>query len=350
MENNTELPFIDNKEYLSAEFRRLREVRSEKKKVKAKAKNLKKAEKMEVFEKTNCTCHLCGNKLNGEKFSISFPFVSNGLVADSLPACRSCKRLYGNYLPSEIKWIMKLGMWARTQIEYETEIGQDIAIELVETESDRERSRKEPRKPITIDVSKYPVKDNTFISKRVKQEYKTIREVLYWSYANLAMAYKACDDGVERYTRMHYAIRFKLFKGLISEKMSVSSLFKDEKSKLNSDRCCVYCGKTRNLQLDHLIPRNKGGKDTGDNLVLACRSCNASKSDTDLIEWLKKQSKFPALHILRNYMKLVIQYCQENNLIDEDLDTALELNLPFAIEFIPLEYPQPNKLKYRIEK
>ena len=59
------------------------------------------------------------------------------------------------------------------------------------------------------------------------------------------------------------------------------SLFYDEKSKLNADKCYVYCGKTRSLQLNRVIPKNKGGKDSGENLVWACRKCNAPKNDTD---------------------------------------------------------------------
>ena len=51
---------------------------------------------------------------------------------------------------------------------------------------------------------------------------------------------------------------------------------------------CQYCGKTRELTLDHLIPRSKGGKFVWTNLVTACLSCNAKKGDkliseTDLI-------------------------------------------------------------------
>ena len=49
---------------------------------------------------------------------------------------------------------------------------------------------------------------------------------------------------------------------------------------------CVYCGcEGGNLQLDHVIPRSRGGADTPDNLVAACRSCNASKGAKTPQEW-----------------------------------------------------------------
>jgi len=43
---------------------------------------------------------------------------------------------------------------------------------------------------------------------------------------------------------------------------------------------CQYCGKsfpTKELTIDHLVPRVQGGKNTWDNLVCACVKCNAKK-------------------------------------------------------------------------
>jgi 5-methylcytosine-specific restriction endonuclease McrA len=43
---------------------------------------------------------------------------------------------------------------------------------------------------------------------------------------------------------------------------------------------CQYCGKrTRNLTLDHVLPRSMGGRDTWDNLVSACAQCNHRKGN-----------------------------------------------------------------------
>ncbi len=41
---------------------------------------------------------------------------------------------------------------------------------------------------------------------------------------------------------------------------------------------CQYCGmRTRDLTLDHVKPRSKGGPHTWENLVSACKSCNHRK-------------------------------------------------------------------------
>ncbi|MEM8895042.1 MAG: HNH endonuclease [Bacteroidota bacterium] len=45
---------------------------------------------------------------------------------------------------------------------------------------------------------------------------------------------------------------------------------------------CQYCGTHKDLTLDHLVPRSKGGKSTWNNLVTACRNCNARKGDHSL--------------------------------------------------------------------
>lgn len=42
---------------------------------------------------------------------------------------------------------------------------------------------------------------------------------------------------------------------------------------------CQYCGTDRDLTLDHVIPRSKGGKSSWNNLVTACKRCNAGKGD-----------------------------------------------------------------------
>lgn len=42
---------------------------------------------------------------------------------------------------------------------------------------------------------------------------------------------------------------------------------------------CQYCGTHEDLTLDHVLPKSRGGKTSWDNLVAACRRCNAKKGD-----------------------------------------------------------------------
>jgi 5-methylcytosine-specific restriction endonuclease McrA len=51
---------------------------------------------------------------------------------------------------------------------------------------------------------------------------------------------------------------------------------------LRDNYTCVYCQKQLNseeLSVDHVMPKSRGGKDTWDNLVTSCKTCNCSKGD-----------------------------------------------------------------------
>ncbi len=42
--------------------------------------------------------------------------------------------------------------------------------------------------------------------------------------------------------------------------------------------CCAYCGlKKKQLTIDHIIPRSRGGKTNYENCVASCRNCNTHK-------------------------------------------------------------------------
>ncbi len=42
---------------------------------------------------------------------------------------------------------------------------------------------------------------------------------------------------------------------------------------------CQYCGNDKDLTLDHVVPKAKGGKTSWTNLVTACKRCNSKKGD-----------------------------------------------------------------------
>lgn len=61
------------------------------------------------------------------------------------------------------------------------------------------------------------------------------------------------------------------------------------------DFCCAYCGKSlfeNKLEKDHIIALSKGGLTTRFNIIPACRSCNASKNNSDYYTWYSSQKFF----------------------------------------------------------
>ena len=59
---------------------------------------------------------------------------------------------------------------------------------------------------------------------------------------------------------------------------------------------CQYCGvkcNSKNISVDHIIPKSKGGKNTWSNLVTACFSCNNKKGSKTLDECGMQLNRLP---------------------------------------------------------
>jgi len=53
---------------------------------------------------------------------------------------------------------------------------------------------------------------------------------------------------------------------------------------------CAYCGgPDESLQKDCVLPISRGGRYTVSNVVPACRSCNASKSNDEVTSWMRRK-------------------------------------------------------------
>lgn len=111
----------------------------------------------------------------------------------------------------------------------------------------------------------------------------------------------------ERVIRLLNYVKLPVSK-LVSNKPSRSSIYKRDENK------CQYCGSTKSLTIDHVIPKSKGGGDTWENLVVACCSCNTKKGDK-LLEHtgmkLRKQPKRPQNSMEFNLAKSNIKEWQE---------------------------------------
>lgn len=144
-----ELPFIETPEVFKEELQRLRALRKNGK-VKAKRLySLTKEERKIIHAKTGGKCHVCGQEVSVYKFEADHvkSHSSGGTsIADNfLPACKTCNNYRWHYLPEELQWILKLGVWARTEITSQTELGNRIASVFVGREKLREARRKNPR-------------------------------------------------------------------------------------------------------------------------------------------------------------------------------------------------------------
>jgi 5-methylcytosine-specific restriction endonuclease McrA len=61
---------------------------------------------------------------------------------------------------------------------------------------------------------------------------------------------------------------------------------------------CQYCGSRNELTIDHIVPASKGGKNTFENCVAACKPCNNKKNNRTPSEanmFLKRQPHAPTI-------------------------------------------------------
>lgn len=61
-----------------------------------------------------------------------------------------------------------------------------------------------------------------------------------------------------------------------------------ETIKLSFNNKCAYCGKEKFLEKEHFIALTNLGEFTINNVIPACRYCNASKRNDDFFEWYPK--------------------------------------------------------------
>jgi 5-methylcytosine-specific restriction endonuclease McrA len=65
---------------------------------------------------------------------------------------------------------------------------------------------------------------------------------------------------------------------------------------------CAYCGAgDRPLQRDCVQPISRGGRYTLGNVVPACGSCNASKSNDEVTSWLRRKKLDERAFLLRHH-------------------------------------------------
>lgn len=64
---------------------------------------------------------------------------------------------------------------------------------------------------------------------------------------------------------------------------------------------CAYCGAVGvPLQKDCVLPLSRGGRYTVENIVPACRSCNAGKSNDEVTGWLRRKRLDERAFLLRH--------------------------------------------------
>ena len=141
--------FVDAAAF-GSELRALRQRRLagklEQKRAGSKRRALSESARRDILAKTEGRCHICGGPIEGNQWQADHVHAHSGGgandVANYLPAHAVCNNYRWDYASEEFQWILKLGVWLRTEIERGTRVGKNAAELFVEYEKRRVARRK----------------------------------------------------------------------------------------------------------------------------------------------------------------------------------------------------------------
>lgn len=155
------IPYIDNASTLIEELnilyqKRLIKKEYNKERNEIKRINLSKEQRQNIYDKTDGLCHVCGMKLEIDNIQADHvkPFSTGGddIVDNFLPACSQCNNYRWDYSSEEIQWILKLGVWFKTEIQRKSKEGLEVLPKFIKDEIKREHRRKKPRTPKVVEI------------------------------------------------------------------------------------------------------------------------------------------------------------------------------------------------------
>jgi 5-methylcytosine-specific restriction endonuclease McrA len=76
---------------------------------------------------------------------------------------------------------------------------------------------------------------------------------------------------------------------------------------------CSYCNTTKNLTIDHVLPKSRGGSDLWENCVSCCSHCNTKKANRTPEEAGMKLLRTPRAPINKVYLTLNVANVPEWN-------------------------------------
>ena len=132
---------------------------------------------------------------------------------------------------------------------------------------------------------------------------RTLKDLLYWQYAKII-------SGSSGAGKRQYAFVMDRFSKLRSGEIAWDTIREYVKEREDTSHC-IYCGESRTLTRDHILPRSVGGPQDEKNMAWVCSSCNSSKGHRGLYEYWTQRAglqgaKYDAPRIAEGkYLKLL---------------------------------------------
>jgi 5-methylcytosine-specific restriction endonuclease McrA len=113
-------------------------------------------QRSEIFNKTGGRCHICGGAIKsgvktGWEADHVHPAAAGGdnKIDNFLAAHGLCNTVKSNHLGEEFQWLLKIGLWAKWQMEGKSDLGQQMLTQFYAREKLRVMRQKANRKAVT---------------------------------------------------------------------------------------------------------------------------------------------------------------------------------------------------------
>lgn len=212
------------------------------------------------METKNIFCGYCGKEFQIQNYTIKY---KNGREFNKFPHTKYCssKCKSGNYYINNRKyyqnyWLTRPYLWAWKKPKNCYVCGQEFV----------------PTTP----------RSKTCSRKCSRKKWKLLNPERNKEYNRLSTQ-RCRKRDPERYRFYVKNRRHKIREasGNVSSKTfsTIFTLKEWEDIKERFDQKCVYCGLSKKLTIDHIIPLSKGGKHCAENIQPLCHSCNSRKKD-----------------------------------------------------------------------
>jgi len=119
------------------------EVVQQNKKERGPRRSVSQRRRAEILAGTGGRCHICGGRIRGNRFVVDHvdAFAGGGASAQTnyLPAHRDCNGYKWFFLPKELRWMFRMGIWARHRMSDGTQFGDQVLDDFWRWEKGRRR-------------------------------------------------------------------------------------------------------------------------------------------------------------------------------------------------------------------
>jgi hypothetical protein len=128
------------------------------------------------------------------------------------------------------------------------------------------------------------------------REVTCIRDIIYYQYAKIIAKSAFHFNNGREAKKEEYGFIKERFRGLKDERISWADILREDWQQVETQRECIYCGSTENIQREHLVPQslricNRCSScdhiQAIHNQVWACKNCNDTKGTKGLYEFYK---------------------------------------------------------------